>query len=52
MSKHTEMRRLFDAKNPKNGYGVELADSQWYYYESWIAKVGEQCQQMVPRASS
>ena len=30
MSKHTEIRRKLDAKNPKNGYGVELADNQWY----------------------
>jgi hypothetical protein len=43
MSKHTEIRRKFDAKNPKNGYGVELADNQWYYYDNWLEKVSEHC---------
>jgi hypothetical protein len=45
MSKHTEIRRAFDAKNPKNGYGVELADNQWYYYDNWIEKVAEHCKE-------
>jgi Protein of unknown function (DUF3644) len=43
MSKHTEIRRKLDAKNPKNGYGVELADNQWYYYDNWLEKVSEHC---------
>jgi hypothetical protein len=45
MSKHTEIRRALDAKNPKNGYGVELADNKWYYYDNWIEKVAEHCKE-------
>jgi hypothetical protein len=45
MSKHSELRRSLDAKNPKNGFGVELADNQWYYYDNWIEKVVEHCKE-------
>ena len=41
MSKHTEIWRGLDAKNPKNRYGVELADNKCYYYDNWIEKVAE-----------
>jgi hypothetical protein len=41
---HTALWRKLDAKNPKNGCGVLLADGQWYYYDSWIAKVNEHCE--------
>lgn len=43
MNHHTTVRDLYDAKNPKNGFGVQLADNQWYYYENWIDKVAEHC---------
>lgn len=42
---HTNLWREHDAKNPKKGFGVQLADSQWYYYDTWIAKVDEFCQE-------
>lgn len=31
-------RKKFDAKNPSNGYGVEV-DTYWYWYDKWIAFV-------------
>ncbi|MGN6410958.1 MAG: DUF3644 domain-containing protein, partial [Nitrobacter sp.] len=34
MAVHTKLWHELDAKNPKNGYGVQLSDGQWYYYES------------------
>ena len=43
---HTNLWRKLDAKNPKNGYGVLLADGQWYYYDSWIARVNEHCEEI------
>jgi uncharacterized protein DUF3644 len=36
---HTELWKRHDAKNPKNGYGVLLSDSQWYFYENWLELV-------------
>ncbi|NOJ40564.1 DUF3644 domain-containing protein [Bradyrhizobium australiense] len=36
---HTELWKRYDAKNPKNGYGVLLSDSQWYFYENWLELV-------------
>jgi hypothetical protein len=33
---HTELWKRHDAKNPKNGYGVLLSDSQWYFYDNWL----------------
>ena len=36
---HTEFWKRHDAKNPKNGYGVLLSDSQWYFYENWLETV-------------
>lgn len=33
---HTELWKAHDAKNPKNGFGVLLSDSQWYFYQNWI----------------
>jgi hypothetical protein len=41
-----------DAKNPKNGFGVELADSQWYYYDSWVSKVNDYCEKTQAELSS
>lgn len=43
MAKHTEAVRRFDARNPASGFGIEMADGQWYYYESWIDKAAEFC---------
>ncbi|WP_454626819.1 DUF3644 domain-containing protein [Bradyrhizobium cenepequi] len=44
MATHTNLRRELDAKNTKNGYGVELADGQWYYYDNWLSKVKDYCE--------
>jgi hypothetical protein len=52
MATHTRLWRELDAKNPKNGFGVELADSQWYYYDSWVSKVNEYCVKKQAELSS
>ncbi len=51
MSHHTTARDSCDAKNPKNGYGVQLADNQWYYYDHWLEKVDEHCQRRDRKGS-
>jgi len=35
MHKHTELWKQKDAKNPKNQYGVMVAN-HWYWYEDWM----------------
>ena len=42
--KHTVLWKSKDAKNPKHGYGIEIANS-WYWYEKWLQEVISYCQQ-------
>jgi hypothetical protein len=35
MSKHTNLWKARDAKDPKKGYGV-MVSKQWYWYQRWI----------------
>lgn len=37
---HTQLVKQLDARNPGNGYGVEVA-GQWYWYDGWFEKVME-----------
>jgi len=52
MASHVALWRELDAKNPKNGLGVELADGQWYYYDSWVSKVNDYCENTQAGLSS
>lgn len=42
--KHTVLWKSKDAKNPKHGYGIEIANT-WYWYEKWLQEVISYCQQ-------
>ena len=42
ISKHTDLWKALDAKNPKKNLGVHIA-SQWYWYDSWLKIVREHC---------
>ena len=42
--KHTVLWKSKDAKNPKHGYGIEIANT-WYWYEKWFQEVISYCQQ-------
>lgn len=42
MSQHTDFWKSCDAKNPVNGYGVQVAKT-WYWYDSWLASVRKHC---------
>jgi hypothetical protein len=41
---HTELWKLFDAKDPRQGYGVQIAKT-WYWYETWLSFVKIYCAQ-------
>jgi hypothetical protein len=41
---HLNMWKEEDAKNPAKGYGVEVQGS-WYWYENWVHRCIELCQQ-------
>ena len=41
---HLRMWKAEDAKNPAKGYGVEI-HGIWYWYESWVKRVIELCEQ-------
>lgn len=44
ITKHAELWRQLDAKNPAKGYGTLLAKT-WYWYENWVNVVREHCVQ-------
>jgi len=52
MNNHASFWQGLDAKNPKNGFGVQLADGQWYWCENWVAKVNEHCDETQAKLSS
>jgi hypothetical protein len=41
---HTQLWKSQDAKNPKKGYGVQIANT-WYWYENWLKFVEKYCQE-------
>jgi hypothetical protein len=45
---HLNMWKQEDAKNPAKGYGVEVQGA-WYWYENWVHKCIELCQQAAER---
>jgi Domain of unknown function (DUF3644) len=42
---HTNLWQQLDAKNPDKGYGITMSDGQWYWYERWLDRVREHCQE-------
>jgi len=45
LNAHSDLWNKFDAKNPKNKYGVDV-EKKWYWYDSWIQKVEDECKIM------
>jgi hypothetical protein len=39
---HMLLWRKHDAKNPKKGLGVMVADKQWYFYDKWLKVVEDE----------
>lgn len=48
---HVDMWKAEDAKNAAKGYGVQVANS-WYWYESWVSRCVELCQEAGDRYRS
>ena len=44
MHHHTLLWQNEDAKNPGKGYGVQVANT-WYWYDRWLALVRTHCRQ-------
>jgi hypothetical protein len=45
MDSHTKLWKLLDAKNQAKGYGAVSLGRQWGWYDSWVNRVREECQQ-------
>jgi len=45
MHSHTNLWKQLDAKDPGKGYGVTMSDGQWYWYDRWLNRVREHCQE-------
>lgn len=45
ISRHTDLWKALDAKDHVKGYGVQMLDGQWYWYESWVNRVREHCRE-------
>jgi len=43
ISKHTDLWKALDAKAKGKGYGVQMLDGQWYWYDTWLNRVQEHC---------
>jgi len=43
VSKHTDLWKALAAKDAAKGYGVQMLDGQWYWYETWLNRVREHC---------
>jgi len=43
MHQHTELWKRLDAKNPAKGFGVNVADKFWHWYDSWIHLLKQHC---------
>lgn len=41
---HTQLWKSMDAKNPNKGYGVQVANT-WYWYENWLKVVEKHCEE-------
>ena len=49
MDSHTKLWKNLAAKDPAKGYGVIAVGNQWCWYETWLNRVREECQQHPDR---
>jgi len=45
MDSHTQLWKRLDARNPAKGYGAVAVGMLWSWYETWLTRVCEECQQ-------
>jgi uncharacterized protein YlaN (UPF0358 family) len=42
---HSQLWKRLEARDPKKGYGVFLKDDDWWWYDAWVNRVREHCQE-------
>ncbi len=42
---HADLWQSLKAKDPAKGYGTMLSDGQWYWYQNWLNRVREHCEE-------
>ena len=45
MDSHTKLWKKLDAKNPAKGYGAIAVGRTWCWYDTWLNRVREECEQ-------
>lgn len=45
MDSHTKLWKQLDARNPSKGYGAIAVGKTWCWYDTWLARVREECEQ-------
>ena len=45
MDSHTKLWKKLDAKNPAKGYGAVAVGKTWCWYETWLNRVRQECEQ-------
>lgn len=49
MESHTRLWKKLDGKNPVKGYGAVAVGKTWCWYETWLKRVREECEQYPDR---
>ena len=49
MHSHTKLWKKLDAKNPAKGYGAVAVGKTWCWYETWLNRVRQECEQHPDR---
>lgn len=49
MESHTRLWKKLDGKNPVKGYGAVAVGKTWCWYETWLKRVREECEQHPDR---
>ena len=49
MDSHTQLWKPLDARHPTKGYGAVAVGKVWSWYETWLTRVREECQQHPDR---
>lgn len=49
MDSHTKLWKRLGGKDPAKGYGAVVVGKQWCWYEPWLNRVREECQQHPER---
>ena len=45
MDKHTKLWKRLNAKDPAKGFGVVAVGKTWSWYETWIKRVRQECEE-------